>query len=351
MMSKEMRERVWSVQEQWFESLLAETPIQGSDDLTAAVRHQVLSGGKRIRAGLPLAALAHRKNIAIQPDSLDSLLATDESVQAAIWLGLALELLHSGTLAHDDVMDGDKVRRNQPTVWVQFGIPQAINSGDILFYLAQECILRAPGPPTQSTQAIAGLNRSMQLVIAGQAIEMALRRDQRLPTPADYKTLARGKTGGLFGLGLYFGLLSAGVPDAELDNVWELGLKLGQLFQVQDDILDLVGEKGRGSHKNDLREGKPSWLIAEAAQALSPADAQHLGTILYKPREETTAQDVETLEQFLESTQSLERGLEFIQTARQEISVYAEEQAPALADLVAPIVADFLRPIEHVLRP
>mgnify|MGYP002849271217 CR=1 FL=1 len=350
-MNKEMRERIWSVQERWFDNLLTETPIQGSADLTAAVRHQVLSGGKRIRAGLPLAALAHRNDLRIEPKTIDDLVATNESVQSALWLGLALELLHSGTLAHDDVMDGDKVRRNQPTVWVQFGIPQAINSGDILFYLAQECVLRAPGPPTQTALAIAGLNRSMQLVIAGQAIEMALRRDQRLPTRADYTILARGKTGGLFGLGLYFGLLSARVAEAELENIWELGLKLGQLFQVQDDILDLVGEKGRGSHKNDLLEGKPSWLITEAAQTLSPTDAQQLGAILYKPREETTSQDVETLEQFLEATQSLERGLEFIQNARQEISVYAEEQAPDLADLVAPIVADFLRPIEHVLTP
>ena len=84
----------------------------------------IKTGGKRLRAKLTL-QLANVFNI---------------DLQNAFHWAMAVELLHNATLIHDDVQDGDEVRRNKPTTWVTYGVPQAINAGDLGLMLPFQCI-------------------------------------------------------------------------------------------------------------------------------------------------------------------------------------------------------------------
>jgi geranylgeranyl diphosphate synthase type I len=106
------RDDLWARQRQLLTGLLAELE-GGAHPLNRALAEEVDQGGKRVRASLPLLC-AH----ALARDPGDD--------GAALWLGLAVELIHVATLCHDDVMDGDRVRRNRATAWCRLGAAQAI---------------------------------------------------------------------------------------------------------------------------------------------------------------------------------------------------------------------------------
>ena len=117
------------------------------DRLGPIVRQHLETGGKRLRARLALAAteaLGHQRADAIS------------------WAA-ACELLHNATLIHDDVQDGDRVRRGEPTVWVRHGIPQAINAGEIESY-------RVQAQQTDDDMKAAEDRRNTGLIVAGSAI-------------------------------------------------------------------------------------------------------------------------------------------------------------------------------------
>ena len=101
-----IRRETWPLQEERFLDLL--DGARGSQELLEAVKYQVQNGGKRLRALLP---------VLVQNDLAQAWDYEDHHGQeCALWSGLAVELLHAATLCHDDVMDGDRLRRDQPTV-------------------------------------------------------------------------------------------------------------------------------------------------------------------------------------------------------------------------------------------
>jgi len=337
---------LWSEQRERLEPLLNAEADQGSSDLIASVRHQIFSGGKRLRAMLPYGT--HRTiqgehsgtGAAIHQEALH-----DPEVAQSLWLGLCLELLHSGTLAHDDVMDGDKLRRNQPTVWVQFGTPQAINAGDLLFYLAQETLHRADLTADYELNAVQWMARAMRHVIHGQAIEIHLRRDKILPDLETYRKVVVGKTGGLFGLGLVFGAICSKIQGPRLEDLFSLGLDLGALFQIQDDLIDLLGAKGREEQGSDLLEGKPSWLIAHCCSQLCDADQQRLKEALYRPRSNTNQDDIALIMELFDSTRTTERGVQELQRTREQILITCPERNPEMHAWVEKMADHFLSPL------
>ena len=190
--------QVWKQQVGYFNALLEENSLGQSPDLLKAIQHQVMSGGKRLRASIPSFILQYLGQVTGR-----SLLGQEED--SAKWLGLCAELLHSATLCHDDLMDGDRTRRNSPTVWVTYGAPQAINAGDLLFYVGEEAIHRSPLSAEMKLLALKYVARCMSIVIHGQALEIELRRDKILPDLKSYESVVVGKTGGLFSLCLVFG--------------------------------------------------------------------------------------------------------------------------------------------------
>src|SRR6185437_14673588 len=114
----------------------------------------------------------------------------------AVGLGCALEMIHNATLVHDDLQDGDTVRRGKPTVWKKYSAAQAINCGDAMFQFAFQMLCDAE-LPAQTVRKISSLaSRGTLLVIEGQAQEF-LMKEERSPGVERYLGVVRGKTAAL----------------------------------------------------------------------------------------------------------------------------------------------------------
>ncbi|MFT3768116.1 MAG: polyprenyl synthetase family protein [Minicystis sp.] len=203
-------------------------------EATGLVREMILyhlaSGGKHMRALLPVWVCENLGGDA----------------EAALDFGAGLELLHNATLVHDDLQDGDTHRRGRPTVWRRWGAPQAINAGDALIFEAFARLARGAAAPRILESVAAALVH----VTEGQTMELQLQLppdhgDHLPPTPAIWEEMARGKTGALFAAAMLAGAAAAGADDDVLESAAGYGSDVGLLFQVQDDYLDLVGDKGR----------------------------------------------------------------------------------------------------------
>jgi hypothetical protein len=127
---------------------------------------------------------------------------------------------------------------------------------------------------------------------AGQSQEFALMRPGATRAWTAYCEMARGKTGQVFALPIEGAAVIAGIDAGEAAGLAEAALELGLLFQIQDDLLDLYGDKGRGLSGNDLREGKISALVATHIE-VEPDDAAELNATLMTPRDMTLTADVD----------------------------------------------------------
>ena len=204
--------------------------------LVAAVGVDALAaGGKRLR---PLLVF----------------LATPPSVEPSVEAGAAIELVHTATLVHDDLIDGAPLRRGRETAWHAFGAEAAKATGDYLFARAF-----AELASTGDAEAVRILSNAVLCLARGEAIQ---RRQRHEPDTAidDYLRRCELKTGKLFEAAC---LLASG--RAELGR---FGLALGVAFQITDDILDCTGDADDTGKVpgTDLREGTPTLPLILAAR-------------------------------------------------------------------------------------
>lgn len=189
-------------------------------------------------------------------------------IAAALPLACALELVHNFSLVHDDIQDGDELRRGRPTAWKTFGTAQAINIGDGLLTLALLTALGAEGelPPDTLVTAQKALLSATFRMIEGQVMDLALEGKVQV-TVDQYVEVARRKTGALLGCALELGALAAGRPELAPAH-YSLGETLGLAFQIVDDVLGIWGNpKVTGKPVGgDLVRGKRSWPVAYALE-------------------------------------------------------------------------------------
>lgn len=191
-------------------------PADLRDELSPLVRRE----GKSLRAGLILLSSG------TDPDKR-------ESVEAA---AAAVELLHLATLVHDDIVDQAALRRGEPALHRKLGAQKAVLYGDLLFAAAFRSVSRDVGG--ESSRALADL----VTVMAGSEIQQ-LNDRFRLPlSPRRILRKTMGKTALLFSLSLYVGAREGGRPEALARGLRRAGYALGMAFQIQDDLLDWVGD-------------------------------------------------------------------------------------------------------------
>jgi geranylgeranyl diphosphate synthase type I len=341
----------------------------GPPGVLADIAEQHLqTGGKRLRARLALAATA----------------ALGGSLQHGVLWAAACELSHNATLIHDDLQDGDVQRRGHPTTWVRHGAAQAINAGDLLLmlpFLALGPLAAAPRPGTtaaslsgpaagnsaaeSSSGPVAGnsaaaspsgpaaapppvwgfalqqsLARHMAAVIRGQAVECALTHGGAASRAA-YQQMVRGKTAALFELPVHGAALMSGCDAAQAHALVTPFAPLGLLFQMQDDVLDLWGAKGRTEPGSDLREGKVSALVVEHL-ALHPQDTPWLTQLLHMPRAQTQQAAVQDAIDRFASGGALQAVLGAIDRAAQAARAQVD---PRLAPLLEDLLQLILQPI------
>jgi geranylgeranyl pyrophosphate synthase len=211
-------------------------------------------------------------------------------------------MLHNMLLIHDDLEDGDEVRRDRPTVWFKYGMPHAVNAGDYLLGLAYSAVLRTSGRTAGLARQLAGrrlleaFNFAYLRTVEGQALDIRFRARPDFGVEA-YRKMAELKTGYYLALGMVGGAIVAGADEATIERLWHFGKCAGPAFQVRDDLLDMTAEKGRGGKiGSDIEEGKPSILYAHALQALQTAsggrERAELIRVMALPRHATTPADV-----------------------------------------------------------
>ncbi|UNK49381.1 polyprenyl synthetase family protein [Lysobacter sp. S4-A87] len=197
--------------------------------LTAAMRHAVLLGGKRMR---PLLVYASGVALGAKVDALDA-------------PAVAVELIHAYSLVHDDLpaMDDDALRRGQPTVHVAFDEATAILAGDALQSLAFEVLAAAPVADAIRVSLLRTLATASGVggMCGGQALDLAATGNGAALSVADLERLHALKTGALIRAAVRMGALCGGASDLELDALDRYADALGLAFQVRDDILDIEG--------------------------------------------------------------------------------------------------------------
>ena len=250
---------------QRLEPLLVESVVTGDGFLDEVTTHLLAAGGKRLR---PVLALATATS-GVQPASREDLLGA-----------VAVELVHLASLYHDDVMDEATMRRNVESVNARFGNLVAIVAGDFLLARSAEI---AAGLGTE----IAGLlATTLGELCQGQVAEVhAAFKVGR--TEDDYSNAIAGKTASLMATSCRIGALTGGLPRPQIDAFTTFGRYFGMIFQVRDDILDVVGteaELGKPAGQ-DLAEGIYTLpvLLALADPVAGPELRPLLGQPLGQP--------------------------------------------------------------------
>jgi geranylgeranyl diphosphate synthase type II len=220
------------------------------------VRAILSAGGKRVRPMLTYfaaAAASHGK-----PSAMDH------------WVhaGVAVELLHTFTLVHDDIMDNASSRRGKPTVHVEYGSSAAILSGDVLIALAIESLGR--GRYTCLPDMITEFSLGFKLVCEGQALDKDFELMSDISTD-DYLHMIDLKTAKILELSAVLGAYAAGGEHVE--TLRNFAHHTGIAFQINDDLLDLTAEHAAFGKTigGDILEGKRTWLYVRAMEQFTEA--------------------------------------------------------------------------------
>jgi geranylgeranyl diphosphate synthase type I len=221
-------------------------------ELGRASAHLLFAGGKRLRPAVVLLAAEMVK----QGSSSDV-------VPAAV----AIELTHSFTLIHDDIMDGDSVRRGVPTVHTKWDEPTAILAGDVLYARAFEFIAMSIASDSAKVQAISMLAKTCVEICEGQHEDMSF--ENRTDVKEDeYLAMVRKKTGVLYAAAAGIGAILAGGNPSQVNALYRFCMNAGIAFQIQDDLIDLAASKERSGKDrgSDLREGKQTLICIKARE-------------------------------------------------------------------------------------
>jgi len=189
--------------------------------------------------------------------------------RVALPAAAAVELLHNFSLIHDDIQDQSSLRRGRPTVWVKWGMPQAINAGDLMFTLAHLAMLdeRRFLPAERALQAEWILNRTCVRLTEGQYLDIHYEAENSLPL-ASYWPMVGGKTAALLGACSWLGALAGGAGEERQDVFRQFGEALGLAFQVQDDWLGIWGDSALTgkSTESDLLTRKKTLPVLYALE-------------------------------------------------------------------------------------
>ena len=220
------------------------------------------------------------------------------STEAAIRTAVSIELMHNAMLIHDDIEDESEQRRGQPTLHVREGLAVALNVGDMLSLVSMRPLLdnRHVLGPQAALHILEETERMARESAEGQALELGWRRDNVAGvTEADYLEMVLKKTCWLATIHpSRVGALIGGVPATELDRVIRFGFFLGAAFQIQDDLLNLVGDaKAYGKELGgDIREGKRTLMLIRLEELASADERERLRRFLGLPRSARSDDDV-----------------------------------------------------------
>ena len=197
----------------------------------------------------------------------------------------AIEHFHSAALIHDDIADEAELRRGEPCLHLTEGLGLAINMGDLALSMVNGPVVNDPLlEDAVKVRVIKELIAMTCRTVEGQALDLGWARDGRYDiTPEDYLTMAIHKTAHYSGaVPLAVGAIVGSADDEIVEALRSYGLDTGLAFQIQDDLLNLVGtdEAKKKDFRSDITEGKRTLVVVHALQNAAPEARERLVEIL-----------------------------------------------------------------------
>jgi geranylgeranyl pyrophosphate synthase len=264
--STTIQDRIDQVEERLQVQAGAENP-----ELREALNHLLASGGKRVRPLVTLLA--------------GSLFAAEES--RIITLAAAIELLHTATLVHDDLIDGSLLRRGHETINARWSPAATVLTGDFIFARAANMAAE-----TDSVEVMRLFAETLTIIVNGEIHQLLA--NHKAPNREDYLNRIHAKTASMFELAMRAAAVLSPVEDGVLDQAQSFGYEVGMAFQIVDDVLDFTGQQTTVGKPvaSDLRNGlitlpalyyleeNPSDPAATALIAQSTLPAQQMETLI-----------------------------------------------------------------------
>ena len=189
----------------------------------------------------------------------------------------AIEHFHTAALIHDDIADEAELRRGEPSLHLTEGMGLAINMGDLALSLVNGTVINDPLlDDATKVRVVNELIEMTRRTIEGQALDIGWARDGRYDIlPEDYLVMATHKTAHYSGaVPLAIGAIIGGGTETEIEALRNYGLDTGLAFQIQDDLLNLIGseESTKKDFRNDITEGKRTLMVVHALQHSADRD-------------------------------------------------------------------------------
>ncbi|MFO7853542.1 MAG: polyprenyl synthetase family protein [Bacteroidota bacterium] len=234
-----------------------------AEKLFEPVKYLMSLGGKRIRPVMTLMAC----NL------------FDDKIEKAILPAVGMEVFHNFTLVHDDIMDKSEIRRGSATVHKKWDVNQAILSGDVMAFIANECIMASPATALMAVMKI--YNDTAIDVCSGQQMDMDFERTNFV-SHTDYLRMIELKTAVLLAASLKIGALIGNADPESADRMYSFGRNLGLAFQIQDDLLDTYGDPKVFGKKigTDIVSNKKTILLIKALELASGEQLKTLNQYL-----------------------------------------------------------------------
>ena len=264
-------------------------------------------GGKRIRPALLL--LAAR--------------LFDYKGRGAVRLGAVVEIIHTATLVHDDIIDEAKTRRGRPAANTQWGNSKCVLAGDWLYMQAFKIAVAE-----RDFRILDTLIELTQQMVEGELLQME--KLGKLITLEEHFDLIFRKTACLFSVSMRLGAILGGATDKEEAALTKYGHDLGMAFQIVDDVLDLTASEhvlGKPV-ASDLREGKVTMAVIHALEHCTPSERARIETVL---RERvfngvTHAEILEILHRYGSLETATARAMQYAESARKAISTFPDSE-------------------------
>lgn len=214
------------------------------------LRYMIGIGGKRIRPRLCLTTYG---------------LYRDEWEDGVLDAAQALEVFHTFTLIHDDIMDNAPLRRGMATVWTKWGANPAILSGDVMSIDSYRRLAKVS--PKALQKALELFSEMAAGVCEGQQLDMEFEDRQKVEM-AEYIEMIGLKTAVLIACAAKMGAIVAGAPQDDCDHLYDYGYNLGIAFQIADDYLDTFGDRSTFGKEigGDILNNKKTWLLTRAME-------------------------------------------------------------------------------------
>jgi geranylgeranyl diphosphate synthase type I len=312
----------------------------GPKDLRKASIHLTNAGGKMLRPALTVLVSE----------------AVGGTITSSIKAASAIELIHTFSLIHDDIMDKDDMRRGKPSVHKIWGDSVAILAGDTLFSKAYELIINSKDNIESSDpeECLARVNQTLSTVAdacvkicEGQAQDMGFEGNFDVKEE-EYLEMIFKKTAALIATATESGAIMGGADEKIVSTMYDYGKLIGLAFQIQDDYLDLVSDadsigKPVGS---DIAEGKMTIIVVNALSKANDEDKKRLVEIL-KMGNESGNCDKDTIDEAMGIFKKYgsiqyahDVALENVKKAKQLLEALPESEAKYALSLVADFVLE-----------